>query len=689
MAIENRTKDYISHKYKRTVYVNLNPKTKVGSDLIGQYKEQTRLHCMDLGRIGYHDEHGRYKIDFYTTKELIVIPKLIIRVTERAMSRAGRDVYELRTYMSKFGQLNFLLVVDKDYADLILVENVYIENLNHRENYETLLWRLSYYNQKPLPLAEIFYKYGIKANPDDYGKSWKEDVKINNVLATKSKAMMSIEHANKVGSAISQKALVTSLNNLNKEGAYGKKITEAYSAKVAKNAEINKLASSPKLENTLNHILVKTLEEQTTKKDLTDPANLRVYKRVIDVQLSTPSAVCEEVEKLDTKENFKNYLMGNYQNKKNKNTQYTDENIIFDQKQSQFEKIISHTFSKEPVNEKTEKREEKIEIAKVPKRNLPKEFFDFDNKKVLVDVSVDRFYIKENPKDKKLREKKEKFELKAQKKQEKELQKANKRLRKVNAKCDIEAEFERSKTLVGLTPDYEKARNKVKSIFDKKEKSKLSKRKKIEAILNNSQEEQTSSEIIIDKIQKKIKRQSAKVSLKEQIKQNKEKERERKKQLKLQEKEEKKKKRNNTALLAESKKEKKNKTIRMAMLSGKTKEGKVKDENKFSYQNTRPVVRQLKEKQESQQESKSQTFNQRPEQQLQNKQELVQDLNQKIKQQEPVEYNANVSKNKHQVQDEKPFINSATQPTSVKPKEEMRFDITLNKSVKKEKSLDM
>ena len=42
MAIENRTQDYKSHKHNRTVYVDLNPKTKIGSDLIGQYHEQTR-----------------------------------------------------------------------------------------------------------------------------------------------------------------------------------------------------------------------------------------------------------------------------------------------------------------------------------------------------------------------------------------------------------------------------------------------------------------------------------------------------------------------------------------------------------------------------------------------------------------------------------------------------------------------
>ena len=58
------------------------------------------------------------QIFYYTQKELIVVPKLIIRVTERAIDRAGKDVYQLRTYMSKFGQLNFLLTVDKDKAEL-------------------------------------------------------------------------------------------------------------------------------------------------------------------------------------------------------------------------------------------------------------------------------------------------------------------------------------------------------------------------------------------------------------------------------------------------------------------------------------------------------------------------------------------------------------------------------------------
>ena len=57
--------------------------------------------------------------------------------------------------------------------------------------------------------------------------------------------------ANKLASGINQKALVASLNYLNKEGEYGKKVTAAYSQKVATQKEINKLATSPKLENTL------------------------------------------------------------------------------------------------------------------------------------------------------------------------------------------------------------------------------------------------------------------------------------------------------------------------------------------------------------------------------------------------------------------------------------------------------
>ena len=175
MAIEEKTRDYKTHKHRFNVYVDLNPKTRLGENLLQQYHEETKRHVMDIGRIGYHDHHGKYVIDYYTQKELIVVPKLIIRVTERAIDRAGKDVYQLRTYMSKFGQLNFLLTVDKDKAELFLVENIYIENMNHREDYETLLFKLTYFNQKPVPLREIFYKFGIKANPDDYGKSWKEE----------------------------------------------------------------------------------------------------------------------------------------------------------------------------------------------------------------------------------------------------------------------------------------------------------------------------------------------------------------------------------------------------------------------------------------------------------------------------------------------------------------------------------
>lgn len=686
MAIENRTKDYTSHKYKRTVYVDLNPKTKVGSDLIGQYKQQTHLHCMDLGRIGYHDEHGKYKIDYYTTKELIVIPKLIIRVTERAMSRAGRDVYELRTYMSKFGQLNFLLVVDKDYADLILVENVYIENLNHRENYETLLWRLSYYNQKPLPLAEIFYKYGIKANPDDYGKSWKEDdIKINNVLAAKSKAMMTVAMANKVGSAISQKALVASLNNLNKEGNFGRKITEAYSVKVAKNAEINKLATSPKLENTLNHVLIKTLEEQTTKKDLADPVNLRVYKRVIDVQLSTPSAVAEEVEKLNTKQNFKNFLMENYQKPQSKTGKHTDEIALFDEKQDQFEKIIAHRFSRATINEKTEKREEKLDVSKTSNVTLPKEFVDFEGNKVMVDLTTDRFYAKEDAKHKKEREQKEKELLREQKRAEKEVSKAKRRLRRVNAKCDIEAEFERSKTLVGLTPDYDRPRKKIKALFERKEKSRLSRRQKIEAILNNREEEKTTSEQLLDKMQKKIKRQSAKETIKKQLKDHKEQEKARKKQIKLQEKEEKKKKKTMLSTMVDEKKEKKKRqTVDMAMLEAKEKSHKKHNKEQQNSQTTRPVVKPMVESNNKQTHKQKEVPAQNSSLGEANKQEILQHLTRKIQQQEVSQEGVGIQKNNSGV-----GMSTLTNNNQKPRQEQTHFDISQNRHIKKEKTLEM
>ncbi|MBQ9793058.1 MAG: hypothetical protein IJW32_04925, partial [Clostridia bacterium] len=431
MAIENRTQDYKSHKHNRTVYVDLNPKTKIGSDLIGQYHEQTKKHCMDVGRIGYHDDHGRYKIDYYTIKELVVVPKLIIRVTEKAMSRAGKDIYQLRTYMSKFGQLNFLLLVDRDKAELILVENVHISNLNHTEEYETTLWVLKYYNQKPLPLAEIFYKFGIRANPDDYGKSWKEDnVEINNILASKAKANMTVKLANTVASSINQKALVASLNYLNKEGEYGKKITSAYSKTVAGKKEINSLASSPKLENTLNHILLKTLEEKTDKKDLKDTSNLRVYKKVLDIQLSTPNAIINYVDQNNTKHNFKDFLLNVYQNDNLK-----EDNSLskIKEEKHQFEKIIDYKFSDKPKCEKGETNEENLEKNKFKNLFLPKEFKDFDNNLVEVDTNLTRFEKEETKHQKRERLKKQKEELKKQKIEKSKKAKKHKGLRRVNA----------------------------------------------------------------------------------------------------------------------------------------------------------------------------------------------------------------------------------------------------------------
>ena len=460
MAIENRTQDYKSHKHKRTVYVDLNPKTKIGSDLINQYHEQAKNHYMDIGRIGYHDEHGKYKLDYYTIKELVVIPKLIIRVTEKAISRAGKDIYQLRTYMSKFGQLNFLLLVDKDKAELILVENVYISNLNHQEDYETTLWVLRYYNQKPLPLAEIFYKFGIKANPDDYGKSWKEEnVAINNILASKAKAEMTTKMANAVASSISQKALVASLNYLNKEGDYGKKITSAYSKKVANKKEINSLATSPKLENTLNHVLLKTIEENTDKKDLKSPSNLRVYKKVLDIQLSTPNAIVTHVEQNNTKQNFKSFLLDVYQDDKKKEEK-TQKQVV--KEQEEFEKIIDYKFSKKPIQEKHELTEENLD-KKQKISALPKEFRDFDNKVVDVDFNLQRFEVEETKPQKKARIKKQKEEQKLQKAQQSQKSKKQRGMRRVNALCDIDAEFEKSKAVIGLTPELDKKKTKKTS----------------------------------------------------------------------------------------------------------------------------------------------------------------------------------------------------------------------------------
>jgi len=504
MAIENSTKEYKTHKHKRTVYVDLNPKTKLGSDLIDQYHEQSKYHYMDIGRIGYHDDHGRYHIDNYTTRELVVVPKLIIRVTEKAMNRAGKDVYQLRTYMSKFGQLNFLLLVDQDKAELVLVENVYISNLNHMEEYETTLWILKYYNQKPLPLAEIFYKFGIKANPDDYGKSWKEKVEINNILTSKAKADMTIKMAETVASTINQKALVASLNYLNKEGEYGKKVTSAYSKKVANNKEINNLATSSKLENTLNHVLIKTLEEKTDKKDMKNTSNLRVYKKVLDIQLSTPSAVADYVEANNNKQNFKNYLLNIYQNDKQQDRSIDDIKI----EHHKFEKIIDYKFSEKANKEKHEIKEETLDKKSFKGLSLPKEFKDFDNKIVKIDQNLERFEKEETKQEKKERLKTQKEAQKQAKLQNSIKNKKQRGLRRVNALCDIENEFEKSKVVIGLTPELSKKKSrKIKDIFEAKEERKAKKEEKIKSIFDKKQKEKDD---ILEKLEKKIKRQTSK-----------------------------------------------------------------------------------------------------------------------------------------------------------------------------------
>lgn len=595
MAIESRTQDYKSHKHNRTVYVDLNPKTKIGSDLIGQYHEQTKNHCMDIGRIGSHDDHGRYKIDYYTIKELVVIPKLIIRVTERAISRAGKDIYQLRTYMSKFGQLNFLLLVDRDKAELILVENVHISNLNHTEEYETTLWVLKYYNQKPIPLAEIFYKFGIRANPDDYGKSWKEDkVEINNILASKAKADMTIKLANTVASSINQKALVASLNYLNKEGEYGKKITSAYSKKVASKKEINSLAASPKLENTLNHILLKTLEEKTDKKDLKDTSNLRVYKKVLDIQLSTPNAISSYVEQNNTKQNFKGFLLNVYQDDNKKEdkslTKIKEEHV-------QFEKIIEYKFSDKPKREKIEINEENLDKHKTKNFVLPKEFKDFDNNLVDVDTNLNRFEKEESKQQKRERLKKQKEKQKLQKNEKSQKAKKQKGLRRVNALCDIDNEFEKSKAVIGLTPDLDKnnkkkASKKLKELFETKEKKKQQKSEKVKDIVDKKQK---SREDILKKLEKKVKNQTAK----KQAKLEKREKSKEKKLKKVQEKIEKKQlKKEKQSLIKEylsnkKEKDKKKKKVNTALME---KSKSSKKEKKSSQIMDRPVLKPKEEK---------------------------------------------------------------------------------------------
>lgn len=533
MAIINNTKEYKTSKHKYNVYVNLNTKTKLGKDLLDQYHEQSKRHYMDIGRIGRHDEYGRYILDEYTRKELMIVPKIIIRVTKKAMDRVGKDVYQLRTYMSKFGQLNFLLLVDKDKADLILVENIYIENVNHKEDYETLIWRLTYHNQKPVPIAEIFYKFGIKANPDDYSQEWNnnKDIKINHLIVAVATAELTKQLANKFAGDINQKTLLASLNNLNSNN-YGKKVTKAYSETIAKKKEINDLATSKKLENTLNHVLIKKLEEKTTKKDLKNKENFNVYKKVLDLQMTSSQHIADQVNKYNTQETLKKFLEASYQNAKVTNvSKKVDLAEEYKKKQEEFEKIIDHKYKNKINKEESQPKEEKLDLSHIKHKKLETTTFsNFEGEKIEIDVNVDRFYVAEDRTKKKKREKEEKKLKKIKKQQTKIKAKIKKKLKQFNAECVIDEELEKSKVLVGVEvtkkqKKQDSKKEKLQKYFEKKNKQKdnlkvqnkeeqkqehkhLHKHKEKE--LKQLETKQEESENLIKKIEKKIRNNNAK-----------------------------------------------------------------------------------------------------------------------------------------------------------------------------------
>ncbi len=502
--IETKTDDYKSHKHEYNVYVEINSKTKLGRDLLEQYHKQAQRQYIDIGRIGYHDKYGKYVIDHYSLFELISVPKLIISVTEMAIDKAGRDVYKLRTYMSKFGQLNFLLLVDRTSAELILVENVFIENLNHKENYETPIYKLRYSSREQVLLREIFWKFNIRANPDDYGKAWKnKESVINNVIVAKAKAEMTIQLANRLASNINQKALITSLNYLNKEGSYGKNVTKEYSKIVSKSKELNALTTSPKLENTLNHVLVKTLEQQTTKIDLKDKTNYSIYKKVLDVELSSHNEVKKEVNKANNKQNLKEFLLDTYGKH---NSTLDNEEEINDKKFKTFEKIIDKQYIHEPNKEVTKPIEEDFKAKDIVIDNK-EEYFDFYNNKIEINFNLDRFKQPESEEKKLAKKQKEKVEKKQEKKQNKILKKLNKNVKELNAECDLDSEFEKSKLSLGLSPnDSKKKRKKALKLFFGEE-NKKHKAKKEENLSSNNSFEDTNKLSIIEKIEKQIRSQ--------------------------------------------------------------------------------------------------------------------------------------------------------------------------------------
>ena len=286
-----------SYKYRNEVRVKVDSKTKEGKKLLDEYRQDQKYHYMDIGRVGRHLSNGKYYIEKPIIAELITIPKIIIRVREKAFDKAGKDVYELKTFLSRFGELDFYATVDYNRADLYFVEHVWVENLGIQENYSTLIYSIFYENKK-VPMKEIFYKFHISANADDYGKRWK-DIDITNTLIAKTKACLAVTCANAVAQQITKTALDKSLDVMDATRGLGQKVVDTFNKTVKKDDDLRfKISKVPDLLKT-DHLL-NAIDTVAENKGLKNVNFVNSINQVLDIQSDKANLVTNDIYKATT-----------------------------------------------------------------------------------------------------------------------------------------------------------------------------------------------------------------------------------------------------------------------------------------------------------------------------------------------------------------------------------------------------
>jgi len=286
-----------SYKYRNEVRVKVDSKTEEGKKLLDEYRRDQKYHYMDIGRVGRHLSNGKYYIEKPIIAELITIPKIIIRVREKAFDKSGKDVYELKTFLSRFGELDFYATVDYNRADLYFVEHVWVENLGIQENYSTLIYSIFYENKK-VPMKEIFYKFRISANADDYGKRWK-DIDITNTLIAKTKACLAVTCANAVAQQITKTALDKSLDVMDTTKGLGQKVVDTFNKTVKKDDDLRfRISKTPDLLKT-DHLL-NAIDTVAENKGLKNANFVNSINQVLDIQSDKVNLVTNDIYKATT-----------------------------------------------------------------------------------------------------------------------------------------------------------------------------------------------------------------------------------------------------------------------------------------------------------------------------------------------------------------------------------------------------